>query len=401
MKPKFTSSEKKSIFGISLVLSSRMLGLSLLLPVLSIYVYGMGEATPFLVGLTVGAYGLTQAIFQVPFGLMSDKYGRKLMILIGLVMFAIGSIVAALTDDIYILLCARFLQGSGAIASSCLAWIADTTNEKFRNTSMAVIGMSIGMSITLGLILGPLIGGTWDVRYLFWICLFLALISIIYVSIFMKTPCSTDAMTVKAENPSFSHWSDVIKSNGLWKLDLCGFIKNLCMTSVFFAVPLVLKRHYHMAHMWKIYVPMTILGLLVMRACAKQADKGYAKQFLVLGFAFITVSVGIIAFSEDHLTRLLCGFFTYYVGIAILEPILPSAVSKLAPANYTGTTLGVFNMSQYFGTFCGGILAGTLISTGFEHLFFALSIAAFIATIIAGFSQTSRTGTALPQDVDG
>ena len=390
MKTKFTSAEKKSIFGMSLVLSSRMLGLSLLLPVFSIYVSGMSEATPFLVGMTLGAYGLTQTIFQVPFGIMGDRYGRKLVVITGLIMFAVGSIIAGLTNDIYILMYARFLQGSGAIASSCLAWIADTTNEKLRNRSMAFIGMSIGLSITLGLILGPLIGGTWDVKYLFWICLFLSIVSIAYISIFMKTPNDDPSKQNKISNPAFSHWSDVLKGGGLWRLDFAGFIKNICMTSVFFAVPLVLKRHYHMTHMWKIYVPMTLLGMFVMMGCSKQADKGYAKQFMALGFAFITVSVGIIAFSENHLTRLICGFFTYYVGIAILEPILPSAVSRLAPKNYTGTTLGVFNMSQYFGTFCGGVLAGLMITLGFEHLFLSLSGAAFVATIIVAFVKTDK-----------
>lgn len=390
MKPKFTSNEKRSIFGMSLVLSARMLGFSLLLPVLSIYVHGMEGATPFLVGITLGAYGLTQSIFQVPFGLMGDKFGRKLIILAGLAIFAVGSVIAAITDDIYILLCARFLQGSGAIASSCLAWIADSTNERLRNTSMAFIGMSIGMSITLGIILGPVVGGLWSVKYLFWICLFLSVACMIYISIFLKTPCVANSNPAKTLNPSFSHWSDVLKGQGLWKLDICGFIKNICMTSVFFAVPLVLKRHYHMTGMWKIYAPMTILGMLVMMGCSRQADKGYAKQFLVLGFAFITVSVGIIAFSEDYLTRLLCGFFAYYVGISILEPILPSAVSKLAPEGYTGTTLGVFNMSQYFGTFCGGLLAGTMIGFGFERLFLSLSIAAFVGAIIVSFTKTGK-----------
>lgn len=364
-----------------------MLGLSLLLPVFSIYVHGMDEATPLLVGITLGAYGLTQALFQVPFGLMSDKFGRKRMILVGLAMFAVGSVVAAVTDDIYILLCARLLQGSGAIASSCLAWIADSTNEKLRNTSMAYIGMSIGVSITLGLVLGPVVGGLWSVRHLFWLCLFLSLVSISYVSIFLRSPSPIGSSLTKSGNPAFSHWSDVLKGQGLWRLDVGGFIKNVCMTSVFFAIPMELKRHYHMAHMWKVYLPMTIIGLFVMMACSRQADRGYARQFLVLGFVFVAVSVGIVAFSQDHLARLLCGFFTFYAGIAILEPIMPSAVSKLAPKEYTGATLGVFNMSQYLGTFCGGVLAGTVIVYGFEHLFLALSFAAFVAGIVVSFTK--------------
>lgn len=387
MKSKFTSAEKKSIFGMSAVLSSRMLGLSLLLPVFSIYVHGMSGATPFLVGITMGAYGLTQTLFQVPFGILSDKYGRKLLIIIGLIIFAGGSILAGITDNIYMLMAARFLQGSGAIASSCLAWIADATDEKRRNTSMALMGMSIGASITFGLIMGPVIGGTLGVKYLFWVCLFLSVSSIIFISIFLKSPKAVTTTNQHNDNLTFSHWSDVIRLNGLWKLDLCGFLKNLCMTSVFFAVPLVLKNHYHMAHMWKIYVPMTFLGMFVMMLCAKFADKGYSKLFLILGFAFIGVSVGVIACSENHITRLLYGFFSYYVGIAMLEPILPTAVSKRAPENYTGTTLGVFNMCQYFGTFCGAIMAGLLISSGFMHLFFSLSLAAFIGLIFATLTK--------------
>lgn len=384
MKYRYTAIEKKSIFGMSMVLSSRMLGLSLLLPVFSIYVHEMKGATPLLVGLTMGAYGLTQTIFQVPFGILSDKYGRKLLIIVGLAMFGIGSIIAAMTDDIYILMFARFLQGSGAIASSCLAWISDSTNEKVRNTSMAFMGMSIGMSITLGLIVGPIIGGTWGVKYLFWICLFLSISSILFISIFLKSPRIT---THHGEGSNFSHWSDVIKKYGLWKLDICGFLKNVCMTSVFFAVPLVLKQHFHMAHMWKIYVPMTFLGMFVMMGCSKFADKGYAKVLLISGFAFIGISVAIIGCSENNITRLLCSFFAYYVGIAILEPILPSAVSKRAPKNYSGTTLGVFNMFQYFGTFCGAMMAGLLISKGFPLLLFSLSIAAFIGLIFASITK--------------
>lgn len=367
-------------------MSERMLGVSLLLPVFSIYVHAMKDATPFLVGMTLGAYGLTQSVFQVPFGMMSDKFGRKPIIIIGLIIFAVGSIIAAVTHNIYILMGARFLQGSGAIASSCLAWIADSTNVKSRNTSMGFIGMSIGMSITLGLILSTIIGGTWGVQYLFWLCLFLSVSSIIFISIFLKSQPRI-ASSQNSDNLSLSHWSDVIKSNGLWKLDLSGFLKNICMTSVFFAVPLILKRHYHMTQMWKIYLPMTILGMFIMMGCAKQADKGRSKHFLIMGFVFIAISVGVIACSEDHITRLLCGFFAYYIGVAILEPILPSAVSKLAPEKYTGTTLGVFNMSQYFGTFCGGMLAGSLISTGFTYFFFSLSIAALIGVILCSFTK--------------
>ncbi len=387
MISKFTSSEKRSIFGMSLVLSSRILGLSLLLPVFSIYVHGLQGATPFLVGITMGAYGLTQTLFQVPFGLLSDKYGRKSIIILGLALFAGGSIIAGLTSDIYWLMCARLLQGSGAIASSCLAWISDATDESRRNTSMAFMGMAIGASITIGMIVGPLVGGAWHVQYLFWICLFLALASMTVLTFFLKEPIKHKLPTNNDGESAFTHWGQVLKGKELWKLDLSGFIKNLCMTAVFFAVPLVLKQHYHMLHMWKIYVPMTFLGITVMMGCSRLADRGYAKHFLLFGFGLIAVSIAVIACSENHLFRLLCGFFAYYTGHAVLEPLMPSAVSKLAPKKYTGTTLGVFNMCQYFGTFCGAMLAGSIISSGHANLFFIISGIAAIGLAISGFTR--------------
>lgn len=389
MRQRFTSGEKKSVFGMSLVLSSRMLGLFLLLPVFSIYVHEMKGATTLLTGITFGAYSLTQMLFQVPFGLLSDKLGRKFVIILGLTIFAVGSIIAAITTNIYILMAARFLQGSGAIASACMAWIADSTNENIRNTAMGFMGMSIGLSITLGMIVGPIVGGTWSVQYIFWICLFLSLINILYVSLFLKNPFPISQL--RQINPAFNHWSDVLKQNGLWKLDISGFLKNVCMSAIFFAIPLLLKKHYQMTHMWKIYLPITLIGTVIMMGSSRLADKGYVKHFFIAGFVLIMIAAILIGCSEDNLQRLIYGFFIYYAGQSLLEPIFPSTVSKLAPAHYTGTTFGVFNMSQYLGIFCGSMVAGTIVSAaGFPHLFFLLSITALLGLIAITFVKMTR-----------
>lgn len=377
----FSRDEIKAIAGLASVIGLRMLGLSLIIPVFSVYAIGLPGSTAFLAGLAFGIYGLTQAFLQIPFGYISDRYGRKPVVVFGMAIFGIGSIIAATTSDIYILIAARFLQGAGAIASACFAWIADLTHESRRNMAMAFMGISIGGGVVLGMILGPVVGGVMGVQFLFWVAAALSLIAITVIITSLKEPEANKRKTVSEFGLSQEGFMGVAMKPDLIKLDIAGFIMNTGMIATFFTVPLRLNEYFTMGELWKIYIPLSFMGGMAMMFSSRKADKSSPRGVITVAFSSLAIAFAILAFSKT-LWPLLAGFAIFFTGFSVLEAAMPAAVSRLADPKHKGSVIGVYNLSQFFGTFVGGLIAGWLNNgaDGVMYMFITLTVATIIAT---------------------
>jgi MFS family permease len=336
-----------------------MLGLFLILPVFALYAEQLQGVSPTLVGLAIGAYGLTQAILQIPFGMLSDRIGRKPVILGGLLIFAIGSVVAAMSDSIWGVILGRALQGSGAIAAAVMALAADLSREEHRTKVMAVIGMSIGLAFILALILGPVLNSIIGVPGIFWLTAMLAILGIAIVLFYVPTPESTnihcDAEAVPAQ------FGRVLSNINLLRLDLGIFVLHLIITSVFLAVPLALRDLIGMGsdNHWMIYLPVLLISILIMVPFIVVAERRNKIKSVFLGavLALVLAQSGLYLW-HTSLVGLVASLVLFFSAFNLLESILPSIVSKVAPVTSKGTALGVYSTSQFAGAFVGGVTGG-------------------------------------------
>ncbi|XPV67834.1 MAG: MFS transporter [Halarcobacter sp.] len=345
----------KSILPLSSIIALRFFGLFLVLPVLSVYAIKLQGATTTLVGIVIGGYALTQMIFQVPFGVMSDKLGRKGTIITGLLLFAIGSIFCAIANDILLLLLGRFLQGAGAIGAVVTAMISDLVKEEQRPKAMALMGGSIGIAFAASMLLGPTIGSLAGVPALFYLTAIIALVSIVVlVKAVPNPPKITHRYNGKAQ------LSKVLLNGNLIKMNITNFLQKGLMTFAFMVIPLVLiKEHsWQMSELWKVYLPSMIFGVLAMAPAAILAEKkGKFKEVLAVGILFFAISYLIIGFSTNTLMFII-GVVIFFIGFNMHEPIMQSLASKFAKVHQRGLVLGIFNSCGYFGTFLGGLFGG-------------------------------------------
>ena len=345
----------KSVLPLSSIIALRFLGLFLVLPVLSVYAINLEGATTTLVGVVIGGYALTQMIFQVPFGIISDKLGRKGTIIMGLIIFAIGSLVCALANDILALLLGRFLQGAGAIGAVVTAMISDLVKEEQRPKAMATMGMFIGISFAISMLAGPTIGAAFGVEVLFYITLVIALASIvILVKLVPNPPSITHTYNKKAKI------SAILKNQNLIKMNITNFLQKGLMTFAFMIIPMVLINSYEwtMSELWKVYLPAMIFGFLAMAPAAIIAEKkGKFKEILIIGIALFAISYLIIGLSSSAIAFMV-GVVIFFVGFNMHEPIMQSLATKFAKVHQRGLVLGIFNSFGYLGTFLGGLLGG-------------------------------------------
>jgi MFS family permease len=354
----------KTVLPLSLIIALRFLGLFIVLPVLSAYALSLDDSNAFLVGIVVGGYALTQTIFQVPFGLMSDKLGRKKTLLFGLIIFIIGSIVAALSDNIYMLMFGRFLQGAGAIGSVVSAMISDLVKEESRSHAMAIMGGTIALSFAVAMIAGPLIGGYYGVDKLFWITAFLAVTAILIL--FTKVPNPPKIIhTYSEEESKMKH---VFKDDSLVRMYVTFLFHMGIMTMAFLIIPIVMTQSiedggfaWEAKELWKVYIPAMILGLLAMGPAAvfgEKYDKG--REIFMISIASIALGFVFMGFSTNA-TLFIVGVCLFFIGFNMFEPLLQSFVSKFAKVHQKGAALGVANSFAYFGAFLGGVIGGWIL----------------------------------------
>ena len=372
----FTPEEKKATLGLAGIFSLRMLGLFLVLPVLSIYASQFPGATSFLVGVAIGAYGLTQAFFQIPYGLLSDKIGRIPILISSTIIFILGSLLAAYASyehSIYMLIVGRLLQGMGAVSSVVIALIADLTRPEIRTRAMATIGASIGMAFAFGMVIGPWIAAHFGLAGVFLFTAILAAISLPYIIWGIPRP----KVIVHHEDAEFtgSYLGDVLRNKNLLKMDFGMFTLHMGLTAVFTTAPLILKQFMDPKDLWKVYLVMFLVGLVLMVPSTIIAEKkGLIKEVKIAAIVILLISFGLFIKFENEFVPAVIAIIVYFTGFMMLEPIMPSLMSKYANPRTKGTASGVFNTSQFFGAFVGGAVAGYLMKYGTEYVFYFLGL---------------------------
>jgi len=348
----------KKVLPLSSILFLRFLGLFLVLPVLSIYALELKGATPFLVGIIVGGYALTQAIFQVPFGTMSDKFGRKPTILVGLLIFLAGSVICAYSTDIYTLMFGRFLQGAGAIGSVVTAMISDLVEEEVRGKAMAIMGGFIAMSFALAMGLGPVVAANFGISTIFLITAVLALLAI--VVLFTKVPTPPK---IKHIYHGAVKTSDILKDNNLLNMIIINAMQKGLMTMAFVLIPIILTKpeygfSWEKSELWMAYVPAMIAGLIAMGPAAVFGEKkNIPKQIFILSIILFLISFIIMGFTSNS-TLFVLGVVAFFIAFNMMEPLVQSMISKFAKVHQKGAALGISNSAAYFFTFLGGTFAG-------------------------------------------
>ena len=344
----------KQVMPLSLIISFRFLGLFIVLPVLSLYAFSLPGATPTLVGIVVGGFALTQMIFQVPFGMMSDMLGRKGTIIMGLVLFALGSILCALATDMLTLLLGRFMQGAGAIAAVISAMISDLVKEEERPKAMAIMGGFIALSFAIAMVLGPVISGFAGIGSLFWITTILALASIV---ILVKLVPDSPKVTHTYHNVGKLEF---LKKSEILKMNLSNFLQKGFMTFAFMVIPIVMTKTYawELSELWMLYIPAMIAGILAMGPAAMLAQKrGKYKEVMILGIIFFALSYAAFG-NSDSQTLFIAAVVLFFIGFNMHEPIMQSLTTKYIKVHERGKVLGLFNSFGYLGTFLGGLIGG-------------------------------------------
>ena len=356
---KMSSTEIRVATVLAGVFSTRMLGLFMVVPVFSVYAQGLHGYTSALAGWAIGIYGLTQSLLQIPLGRLSDRIGRRPVILGGLVMFAIGSVVAAMSESIEGVILGRAMQGMGAIASAMMALAADLTREEHRLKVMAVIGGSIGASFTLAIILGPLLAGIAGLKGIFWVTAVLATGAMALIWFYI--PKVQIARFHRDTEVEWAWLGRVLGDMQLLRLNAGVLILHFVMTSTFFSLPLIwVKQHNLMvAQHWQVYLPMMVLAILLVLPFIMLGEKKHQlKQVFILAVVFLVLASFGLWVSVLQWWALVALLGLFFVGFNILEASLPSLVAKFAPPAHRGTAMGAFSTSQFMGAFLGAVSAG-------------------------------------------
>ena len=379
-----TPLEQRATFSLSLIVSLRMLGLMAVLPLFALSASQYTGANPSLIGLALGAYGLTQAILQMPLGMLSDRVGRKPVMAGGLLMLALGSIIAATGHSIIHLMIGRILQGAGAIGSTAIACLADLTQEENRTKAMAILGISIGLSFFLSMAFGPLLGAWVSLSGIFWCTAAFAFFAIgIIYGYLPSSPSLPQVEGLDIPSPlagegarradggchhpqkknTLASLKVVLSSWPLLQLNFGIFLLHAILTTSFIAIPVLLQQtlHLDMRQQWKIYLPTLLIALIVAFALIVIAEKKHRDQLI------FSASIAVLCLSEclfyachNSAITVTLGLFLFLTVFSILEAMLPSLASKIAPAENKGSALGIFSSSQFLGIFAGGAFGGLL-----------------------------------------
>lgn len=377
--------EKHAIASLASLYALRMLGLFMVLPVMAIAGAEFEGATPELIGLAIGAYGLSQALLQIPAGALSDYFGRKPIIIIGLIIFALGSFIAANADSIYGIIFGRFLQGCGAIASAVMALVTDLTREEHRMKAMASIGASIGLSFSVALVLGPVLVNLGGLQLIFVITGVLSIAGIVLMLTFVPTPPR------KKHRDGSAIVSEVFKQLGnsqLWPLNIGIFILHALMVAMFVAIPsqLVQAGLSLDQHAW-MYLPVLLIAFVLMVPFVIIAEKKKQMKSIVISALVIMIIALILMSQASGVWPWAIALGVFFWAFNIMEATLPSWLSKVAPAGAKGSAMGIYSTLQFLGAFAGGLIGGWLNNHfGIEGLFLILASAVFAWALLVVFT---------------
>ncbi len=383
----FTSLQKKMLVALASVVGLRMLGLFLVLPVFTLYGLQF-TASRFLVGFAFGAYGLTMAILQIPLGRLSDRIGRRKVLMLGMTLFSLGSFLCAMPPwfprswQIGVLVLGRLVQGGGAIVSVAFATVADYIEPERRSTAMAVLGIPIGISFAVGVVGGPILAGIFGTPFLFWLTGVLGFGTDFLLARYLEDEAPV-AKAPAALREVFAHPPLLVYATG-------GFLMNFFMATFFFYFPLIVTGQHHlkMTQYYWLLLPMMLISGVTMFGFSQGADCGWARPLAALAYlTFLPSSILLFAparagFDPTRLLPVLIGGTLFYIGFTGLEPILPSLVSKASPESAYGTALGLYNTLQFLGSFVGGALAGALAHYAPHRTLLTLTVVAIIGFLL-------------------
>ncbi len=359
------------------VLFFRMFSIFLLLPVFSVLAMDLEGATPFLIGVAFGAYGLTQGFLQLPFGMWSDRAGRKLVIVIGLGLFIAGNFLAAFVDSIHWMIVARFLQGTGAISSTVFALIADLTRPEVRTRANAALGASVGIAFALAFGAAPFFGEWLGLNGMFLMIAVLSLASLVLV---LTTVPNPETIKLLPQKVSFWNMAKMVwKVPALRTISWGGFVCGAGLSSTFFLIPMILVQHgFERAEMWKIYLPMMLAGAVAMVLAAIFAEvKNRFREVMLFGIVLLLTSLVFMGLGQEQnrLIWFVAALYFFFMGFNVFEPIFPSLVTRSTTSETKGTAMGVYNFAQFIGHFVGATVAGALYVNNYLIFLLLLAVA--------------------------
>lgn len=376
--------EAPMTIAISFVMASRLLGMFMLLPVFSAYLHKIPLATPTLLGLAIGIYGLTQACLQIPFGLASDAFGRKKVIIFGLFLFMLGSLLAACSHSIVGIIIGRAIQGAGAVGSALLALLADHTRDENRSKAMAFMGMCIGTSFSIAMILGPWISAHFGLNGVFYASAMLAVLGMIVIAFLVPNQGHfTPDQTV---SPNMQGFRAVFRNAQLLRLDASIFFQHAIFTAFFIAIPIILTHAFHLTgtHQSIFYLVIMAIAFVIMMPLVMFAEikRKLKPMFLAAIVVIGLVQLSLIWLHQNHFILLAILLTLFFIVFNFLEATLPSWVSKVAPLNVKGCAMGVYSTSQFLGIFVGGVLGGFALHHGHTQGIFILTSLLALAWLI-------------------
>lgn len=399
------SVEKRAILGVGGIFALRMIGLFMIVPVFSVYGSNYAHATPFLIGLAVGIYGLGQAIFQIPMSLAADKFPRKPIIFLGLILFAVGGIIAANATDIYEVIIGRALAGSGAVSAVLMALLADVTREEMRTKAMATMGLTIATSIMLAFAFGPLLVGSLGISGLFWLTSGFAVLAMLLL-LFIPTPLRV--LKHNLDNKSIGQQlASVLKIADLNRLHIGIFALHLTMTAIFVILPHQLNEVMGLSvrQQGLVYLPLLFIGFAVAIPFIIIAEKKRKMRQVFLGaLALMTAALALLALGSQVGIGIILGLLLYFMGFNLLEATIPSWISKRAPVANKATAMGLNSSSQFFGAFVGGAMGGLLLTQSnllaWGILAVIMGIALLLIIPIAQPPYLSSTTVTIPKNIN-
>ncbi len=384
--------EKRAGVSLAAIYAVRMLGLFMILPVFSLYTEQFTHATPILIGVALGVYGLTQGLLQIPFGMLSDRFGRKPMIAIGLVIFALGSLLAADANTIYQVIAGRAMQGSGAVAAVLMALAADLSREEHRLKMMGFIGVSIGFAFAIAMVAGPILNQMVGLSGIFIVTAILALLALVILFVWVPNP--KESVFHRDTQAIPTQFLTVLADRQLLRLDFGIMILHLVLMATFVSFPLVLQNQAGMvsADHWKLYLPVFLISVALMIPFIIIAEsKRRMKSIFVGAIVVLGVAEANLYFGGDSIWHLAFTMVLFFSAFNLLEASLPSLISKIAPADRKGTAMGVYSSSQFIGAFLGGLLGGVSYQAdGAQGVYLMCGFALFLWFLLAYSMKNPR-----------
>ncbi len=367
----FTRAEWRAILSLSCVYALRFMGLYMVLPVLSLYARGLPGSTSFLTGMSLGAYGFTNMLLVLPFGILSDRIGRKRVIAIGLGLFSAGSFLGGWATTIVGLLAGRALQGAGAVSSVVVALVGDVTRPEVRARAMAILGTAVAFSFAVGVIGGPSLAGEFGVRSLFEVTGVLSLLGMLLVMVAVPNPAHVHHY--EEYEPRAREMGPLLLQPDLLTLDVGMFVIHLALTALFVVIPILLDPLLPAYHLWRVYTPIIFLGMAIMLPTMVYAERmRMVNKVLYAGIALFGGSFVLLSFASHTLAGIAGGLALFVIAFGLLEPTLTTLLTRYTTRESRGTAAGVFNMSGFLGAFVGGGVGGLLLETH-EALFLVLA----------------------------